>query len=741
MVSLLRQPDCKAKSSSWEVAWNTIDTTTSFSTYLATEFYGGGLVTIVANATIETVLTVPGNPTTSNPHYCCGPCNIEWDDVHVFYWVDARANTKCLSNIDTSGSNDYLRPFTNINEMMSNMKGITTASTTATESAGISSPPALAQRDQASGNLGNGCISLFGNDTVQGLVTAMGPGGRTFTSPYVYFDIPWAAAMDECSNVGSVWTSIQTSFLPEDVYSIVPQDISCFGAALMTQENSIWPQKACPMLTKQFNFADLPCPPDSLRQWASSSYIYNSKVPYLPFIAFPDITLVDPAWSTCVAAAGWDPFTALTPASALLVPPSTSSELWPPGPTAGQGVPDPTPSITPATAWVATSQSNMLDLKSTRPSAKPAAIHANPTNLASSAGNRPSDPIEKTEPQVQVPLTVTSEANTPSEPAPKTQVKQPDAKAKDTATAAESTYISAVLGSSLQDLYSTAILNEPHTPPKNLLSSEALATAAGHTTSRAHNGAGVVPGIPTISYDTVFTSKSLSISAAADGKVIPDPNPAVHISPSNTQPASPAITTDDHTISQGPRGSTIRVDGTLISYGAAITAGTQTINLEADGNVIINSNTVAHIPHAKQNTHTSIDNAPSGIVVEGSTVLDGVSITISGAVVAVASDGGFVKIASSTVAIDSGVGRGIGGLVWSAVGGSLAPTTGRAEATSDVAGSGVEGIEPSLLRGSGNATAGTGSAAGIQIGGGPRLGMRGLIWGVVGVGVGWGLAG
>ena len=136
-------------------------------------------MTIVANATIETVLTVPGNPTTSNPHYCCGPCNIEWDDVHVFYWVDARANTKCLSNIDTSGSNDYLRPFTNINEMMSNMKGITTASTTATESAGISSPPALAQRDQASGNLGNGCISLFGNDTVQGLVTAMGPGGRT----------------------------------------------------------------------------------------------------------------------------------------------------------------------------------------------------------------------------------------------------------------------------------------------------------------------------------------------------------------------------------------------------------------------------------------------------------------------------------------------------------------------------------------------------------------------------------
>lgn len=120
------------------------------------------------------------------------------------------------------------------------------------------------------------------------------------TSPYIYFEVPYVAAFDGCTLVGSTYTNVRTSLLPQDVSSIIPQDISCFGAVLGLDGSNSAIDLACPLLTQQFNFGDLPCPPQSLRDWGSSSYIYDPKNHYLPFIsAWPGLTELDSAWGTC----------------------------------------------------------------------------------------------------------------------------------------------------------------------------------------------------------------------------------------------------------------------------------------------------------------------------------------------------------------------------------------------------------------------------------------------------------
>ena len=73
-----------------------------------------------------------------------------------------------------------------------------------------------------------------------------------------------------------------------------------------------------PPQTREFNFADLPCPPPDVA--AEDIYFYNPVAnpgrPYKPMVALPQQVLdLDPAFSTCVAAVyqGFDPSGPLNP--------------------------------------------------------------------------------------------------------------------------------------------------------------------------------------------------------------------------------------------------------------------------------------------------------------------------------------------------------------------------------------------------------------------------------------------
>ncbi|KAI9843387.1 MAG: hypothetical protein M1830_007708, partial [Pleopsidium flavum] len=69
---------------------------------------------------------------------------------------------------------------------------------------------------------------------------------------------------------------------------------------------------------KSFNFADLPCPPQSV--WEANNYTYYPGRPYQPLLALPQkLQDIDPAWSTCISNKyqGIDPPRALSPVAAL----------------------------------------------------------------------------------------------------------------------------------------------------------------------------------------------------------------------------------------------------------------------------------------------------------------------------------------------------------------------------------------------------------------------------------------
>ena len=89
----LRMPECSENSSSWASAYNTAEVTSLFNETLQKDFY-------ITNATylplVTKVMTFPGNPTTTNPYFCCGDCFIHWGNVKVLYWPKEGTNTECL---------------------------------------------------------------------------------------------------------------------------------------------------------------------------------------------------------------------------------------------------------------------------------------------------------------------------------------------------------------------------------------------------------------------------------------------------------------------------------------------------------------------------------------------------------------------------------------------------------------------------------------------------------------------
>ena len=109
--------------------------------------------------------------------------------------------------------------------------------------------------------------------------------------PSNYLVFPTISAGNACTRVGNIYTDHTIAFAPGALSTIVGQN---------------------PPQTKEFNFADLPCPPPDVA--SADSYFYNPAWnpgrPYSPMIAPPqEIFDLDPAFSSCVAAVfqGFDP--------------------------------------------------------------------------------------------------------------------------------------------------------------------------------------------------------------------------------------------------------------------------------------------------------------------------------------------------------------------------------------------------------------------------------------------------
>ena len=97
--------------------------------------------------------------------------------------------------------------------------------------------------------------------------------------------------------------------------SFAPGELSTYGGPLI---NILHAELFTPTV---YNFADLPCPPQSIMydQW----YKPEPGYPFRPILAFPSKVLdIDPAWASCAASlfTGVDPPRALAPTNAMAAP-------------------------------------------------------------------------------------------------------------------------------------------------------------------------------------------------------------------------------------------------------------------------------------------------------------------------------------------------------------------------------------------------------------------------------------
>ena len=145
------------------------------------------------------------------------------------------------------------------------------------------------------------------------------------TSPSVYVGFSSLYAVDRCGAVGTFINYTMLAFTPGE---------------LSTIEVPAWQRASIPLsATKSFNFADLPCPPQSVMvrllayqkneclylissQQIADQYKPSPGSPYRPVLSPPaQLYSLQSGWSNCVithAFAGIDPPRALIPAAALV---------------------------------------------------------------------------------------------------------------------------------------------------------------------------------------------------------------------------------------------------------------------------------------------------------------------------------------------------------------------------------------------------------------------------------------
>ena len=201
------------------------------------------------------------------------------------------------------------------------------------------------------------------------------------TSPSVYLVFGTVGAWDGCGQIGSHYSNVTLSYLPEQL-------------TVLADERS--PGNNQPL---QLNPAWFPCAPQSMHSWFQ--YYYNGgDRPFMPyFSAPPELLKLDPAFSSrnCTIysggvydQAGWDPPVMLTPQAQLATPITT---------TAPETTVDAQPANLPSTFPTPTSMFQPSKQPSVQASAVP-----------NTQGSSPNQPSSKDQPQDPLPTSAPTPA-------------------------------------------------------------------------------------------------------------------------------------------------------------------------------------------------------------------------------------------------------------------------------------------------------------------------------------------
>ena len=146
--------------------------------------------------------------------------------------------------------------------------------------------------------------------------------GFTFTSPTIYVAFTSLEASDGCGLRG-------IGTIPTTTLAFSPGELSTVEGHLLGPHYS----SPGPSATKVFNFADLPCPPQSVMEadWCKPA----PGEPYRPLLAFPSkLRSLDPWWEDCTDTywfTGLDPPKVLEGATRLAAEPATGPQQAGPG--------------------------------------------------------------------------------------------------------------------------------------------------------------------------------------------------------------------------------------------------------------------------------------------------------------------------------------------------------------------------------------------------------------------------
>ncbi|MCJ1441486.1 MAG: hypothetical protein MMC23_001975 [Stictis urceolatum] len=318
-------PICTSLSDNWNSKFNTIPITRTFTENALSQVFDAFTDTEWPWPSQEAIRIMTHDSTTKNP-YACSKCKILWFNVVIKYWPTEGANTDCLANVQ-SGENSFGEALNYIlvaegysNGTTGSVAGDQSTRPSFTNSTVAISRPSVTSR-AISPVAAKYALTKCRSDHLS-------------TSPYIYLEIPAVGATEydiagHSRAVGQKHTNVRLSLLPSEVSTVRPKNLACWGPAVL-QDIPNWSTRygtftdlveACSVTTVPLDFNDLPCPPESLRQWGHSSFFYDPKNSYAPLIAPPSILKqLDPAWASCTPDYGWDPFTALIPYSSLATP-------------------------------------------------------------------------------------------------------------------------------------------------------------------------------------------------------------------------------------------------------------------------------------------------------------------------------------------------------------------------------------------------------------------------------------
>ncbi|KAK3072377.1 hypothetical protein LTR53_006918 [Teratosphaeriaceae sp. CCFEE 6253] len=501
--------------------------------------------------------------------------------------------------------------------------------------------------------------------------------GTTLTSPTAYISLAAIHAMDGCGAVGPTKGATIIPIEPGQLSS----SYEVVHSTKMGEGDWDW---ACQLLsgTAAFNVSDLTSSPIPYEIYQSQPYcadivmfpdVCTAPCPmtqdYAPILVVPTSLLnsLDPAWETCFLDIRglYDPPNALTPVTLADTPARPKTTAADASHTVAA-----TPASGPASQTMATNTSPALSTASggqgadTQPP-RTSSI-GDPTKAATSAGSDSAQtaPVDPTSPSYPTSPPNNGAGSAPTDPPAQSQILNPgaggtsapnDPASPDPASTSISGGSSATQdtpGSSPQATPGAGGNGSPQVPADGNSAPASVADPASQILSAlqppATQGASPVNSAGEILSSALNTFASQAgAGGGADGNgggTDGASSPQTALNPSRPEPGS----------SGGPPGDVVVNDQT-IHPGATTSVGDQPISI-GTGLIVIGSSTI--VAPATPSTAVvggqtftlgpAVGSAPTGVAVNGATLLPGISTTLNGQDVSVGSS--FVVIAGSTIA-------------------------------------------------------------------------------------------